>query len=143
MKIKLKKRLRTIFNQYKRKLNLRTKLLFVSEHLPNIMFSFTVPDNTIICSLTVANQFQKELLQDKRNYIVCSEKFESSDFEEVLCYNLLHEIGHALDYKLHRYRVLLDSLNYCVKKSALQHFKHPLEKIANKFAEREIKKFSY
>jgi hypothetical protein len=136
-KAKLNKKIEALFNYYKKTYNLKTKLIIRIDNVT--AFSFVIPFNYIICGKKEINQIKKVL--NKKNISIECGKIRTSNFEEIICYHLLHEIGHAIDYNLNQKRFIAKSKNYEHFKSFKKYQNHPLEKRADKFAYKEIQKF--
>jgi hypothetical protein len=130
--------IRKIFKYYKKILKLKTKLKIYNKYINT--FAFVIPKNYIICGKNEIKRMEKHLI--KYGYIHVHPNFNSNNLEEIICYQLLHEIGHALDYKLNKNRFLKNLKSYNIT-DIKAYNKNKIEIIANKFANKEIKNFYY
>jgi hypothetical protein len=125
-----KKYLHSIFKYYKKKYNLKSKLVFTK-----INSTGYKSPNTIYINYS-ENKFHYKLLDYKY-------RFQYSNFVEFITFVLLHEIGHNIDYihnpeKFLKQAQLNDDYNLF---DNTPYHKLPLEHNADKFAKKEIKKW--
>ena len=127
-----------IFNYYKNKYSLKTKMRFEQMKTDSRATSyFTFPKNTITLVPFITS--------DKIDALTLTVLVEGTDLhfniKTANIFVLLHEIKHAIDYtknkksfvkKVHEINSVLD----VYKKTTM-----PLEKMANKFATKELKKW--
>lgn len=134
------KKLKTIFNYYKKKYKLNTTLTF--SEIGGC--SFNTNFNNIHYNLYFHSILNATKLTEK--IIIClsgSNEFKTTK-KGALIWELLHEIKHAMDYTYcnKKWDKEINKINfeiyYC---NANYHNKLPFEKRANKFAKQELKKW--
>jgi hypothetical protein len=128
-----RKYIKNLFLKYKKIYKLKTKLFFKNK--TKYPCYFVLPNNYIVFGINHIKQLQKRFIN---NEVICYDGIILKDTLQALYYQLLHELGHSIDYKNNKKRVLKDTNNYN-KNSPLLCF-HRLEIIADNFANKEIKK---
>lgn len=130
---KLSKILIIIFEIYKKKYKLNTHLKIMKKY--NRGTGYLVENNTIYIDCK-----QNKSCYKSKQY---KDRISYSNFASYLIFILLHEIKHAIDYKNNPHKFLnqheTDEINMLFLD--VPYHQLPLEKRADKFAKKEIKKY--
>jgi hypothetical protein len=132
----LNKKLRITLNNisqfYINKYKLKTRFSFCSQKLGT---GYDILNDTVWLNYE-ENRFHYKLQ-------TCQDRFKYKNFKEFIIFVLLHEIKHVLDYKKNPEQFLRTCNNQTTSLMFLDIPYHqlPLEKRADSFAKKEIKKY--